>query len=266
MKARVYSLALVLCAAVLLPAQVGAPKIGVVRYAGGDLRMVFGLAENFVVDRATLGAADAASFSDAGGLIAKNGRIELIGADGKLVAQFDSGERAPVLNVDGALTSAIAWLPGQQALLAWNGKSFDRVEVQSNLLSQVSCVRVRDRETAELLETEEGGTVSAVAVSLKNGEVLSVHLLAGIRGPAFVQQSFVLFANERGLEIAAANGSVRTVPMGAAAVTFERSSSDWVHIASADGKRNWMLRVKGGAVDLCELPAAPQAALVEAAR
>jgi len=266
MKARLCYLAAVLGAAVSMPAQVGAPKVGVVRYAGGDLRAVFGIAENFVVDRATLGAADAASFSDAGGLIAKGGRIELIGADGKLAAQFDSGERAPVLNVDGALTSAIAWLPEAQALVAWNGKSFRRVEVRSSLLTHVSCVRVLDANTAELLVTEEGGTVSAVAVSLRSGEVLSVHLLAGVRGPAFVQQSFVIFADERGLEISAANGSVRTLPIDAQAVTFERSSSDWVHIASADRKQNWLLRVKGGALDWCELPAAPQSALAESAR
>ena len=240
-----------------LNGQVGTPKVGVVRYADHSVHTIFGLDRNLIVSSEPLASADAASFSDFGGLLAKGGHIELVGADFKIVAEYDSGESAPLVNMDGDLTTAIAWLPVQNALLRWNGTSFVLTEVHSSLLSHVTSVRVENPNEASLLVMESGGGVSAATVSLQTGDLMALHLLAGVTGPAFAQHSFVVFHDQTGLEIVSSNGAVRTLPLAATDLTFERVSSDWVHLVSAATKRDWMLHLNDSALELSELPGPP---------
>ncbi len=259
MRARVFSLLLVFCLPAWMSAQVDAPKIGAVRYSDKSIHIVSGLHNDFIVNAQTAGSADAASFSDSGGLLAKNGQIQLLGPDATVIAEYDSNESAPLLNIDGDLSTAIAWLPNHHALLHWNGKSFVLVEIQSGLLTRVSSVRLQDSKTAELLITEPGGVVSSAIVSLDTGDVVSLHLLPGVHGPAFRQLSYVVFHDERGLEIASANGAVRTLPLTAPDLTFERISSDWLHLASPTTQQNWILHLNDTTLELSELPGPPSA-------
>ena len=237
-----------------LPAQVGTPKIGVARYADSSVRTVFGLSDNFIVSAQTLASADAASFSDSGGLLSKSGHIQLIAPSGKILAEYNSGEPMPVLNVDGDLTSAIAWLPTRYALVHWNGKSFVSTTVNARLLGSVTAVRAGNSKTARLLLAEPNGVVSEAAISLDTGDLVSLNVLPGIVPPAFVQHGFVLFHDEHGLEIASASGALRTVPLAASDLTFERMSSDWLHLASRSMKQNWALHLTNTILELSELP------------
>lgn len=255
----VFSGLLPLLVAVLADAQLSSPKIGVARYLDNSLHVVLGLSGNFVVSRDAIGSADAASFSNSGGLIAKNGRIELLGPELRVIASQDSGDSAPLLNMDGGPSSAIAWLPGEHALLHWNGKSFVMIAVNSHLLARVTSVRVVDSKTARLLVAENGGTVAAAMVSLENGNLLSYTLLPGVRAPAYEQHSFVLFSDEQGLEVLSPNGMVQTFSVRASRLSFERLSSDWLHVTSASTKQNWILHLANSAAELAELPGIAEA-------
>ncbi len=237
--------------------QLRAPKIGMVRYSDSSVHGVLGLFNNFIVSREVLGLADAISFSDEGGLLAKNGHIQLLAADGKPLAEFESGESAPVLNVDGDLTTAIAWLPTRHSLLHWNGKSFALIETNSPLLSRVTAVRAESAEVATLLVLEDGGTVSAATVSLESGNLLALNLLPGVQGTALEQHSFFLFEDEAGLEIQGPNSAVRTIPIHAPDLTFERVSSDWLHLASPSTKQDWLLHLNRSTLAISQLPAPP---------
>ena len=246
-----------LFSALVLSAQVNAPKVGFVRYADASVHAVFGLHNDYVVSRKALGSADAVSFSDSGGMIASKGRIQLFGSDSKVIAEYDSGEIAPLLNIDGDLATAIAWLPSQQALLHWNGAAFVLTTFRGVPLSNVSSVRLTTANTARLLLVESGGAVAAATVSLETGDLLSLNLLGGVAGPAVEQHSFLLFHDQYGLEIQAANGSMQTLPVKAADLRFERMSSDWLHVSSASAGRDWALHFNGTKVEFSELPGAP---------
>lgn len=257
-----FSSVLSFCLAACLHAQVNAPKVGIVRYSDHSVHAVFGVADDFVISPHVIASADAISFSDSGGLIANNGHIQLIGPSSTVIAEYDSGESAPVLNIDGALTTAIAWLPAQRALLRWNGKSFILTTLIGELLGPVTSVRVENK-TAKLLQTETGGVVSEATVSLETGYLTSLDVLPGVVGPAFQQHSFVLFHDQRGLEIASGNATPRALPLTAPDLTFERMSSDWLHLASAATKQNWIVHLNSTTLELSELPAAPVSAAQE---
>ncbi len=257
------SFLLALCAVASLEAQLNAPHVGVVRYPDGAVHAVSGLPANYVVDPAVAGSADSVSFSNSGGLIAKDGRILLVDAAFKTVAEYDTGESAPVVNVDGDLNSAVAWLPSRHALLRWNGGSFVMTEVNgTSALGKVTSVRLADAHTAKLLATNSDGSVSEATVGLPQGELTSLEVLPGVRGPAFRQHSFVVFRDERGLEIANSTAIVQTVPLPAADInvdlTFERMSSDSLHLVSATTKQNWVLHFGNSAASLLfQLPEPP---------
>src|SRR5437588_8069929 len=102
--------------ATVLPAQVSAPRVGFARFAGGSVHAVSGLPANLVVGNLSIARADSLSFSDSGGLLARNGQIDLVDANAQPVASFASGETVPLLNIDGALTTAIAWLPSSHSI------------------------------------------------------------------------------------------------------------------------------------------------------
>ncbi len=256
----IVSLFLPLFLAAGLEAQPKAPKPGIARYADGTVRQIYGLEANFAVGEQVSPASDAISFSDSGGLIAKAGHIQLVAVDGSIISAYDSGETSALLNVDGALTTAIAWLPGQHALVRWSGKSFILIEAHGiDSSGVVSSVRKASANIAKLLITGPSGDVCEATVSLETGELISLDSVPGIKGPAFQQHSFVISHDQQGLEIQSADGSVRMIPLSANDLTFERMSSDWVHVSSASSKQHWALHLTGDVLTLSELPALPVA-------
>ena len=238
-----------------LQAQVDTPNVGVARYSDGSVHSVFGLHANLIVGKQATGPADAISFSNSAGLISKNGRIQLFGPGLKLVTEYDSEETAPLLNVDDDLNTAIAWLPAHHALLRWTGKAFELKEVSpGSFAGQVSSVRLQNPQTAALLVTGSEGAVSEAAVSLETGNLVSFNILPGVTGPAYFQCSYLVFHDERGLEIASRDGAVRTLPLPENDLAFERMSSDWLHISSLRTGQSWILHLSSTKLELSELP------------
>lgn len=168
----VVSMALLMCPAALV-AQVSVPKIGVARYADHTVHGINGLEANLLVDEQLLGSADAASFSDAGGLISTAGRIQLITIQGKVVGEFNSNEPSPVLNIDGGLTSAIAWLPSRHLLIYWNGNSFGETQVNSSdVPGEVTSVTAVTTSLARLLANDASSHMFQLNISLQTGNVI----------------------------------------------------------------------------------------------
>ncbi|HWF47165.1 MAG TPA: hypothetical protein VG168_09180, partial [Bryobacteraceae bacterium] len=209
---RVYYIAgLLSCAAVL--GAISTPKVGMVRCRDGAVYALYGLHANFLTGERAFSLAQAASFSDHGGLVASDGRLMLVGADGSVQSTYFEGEASPVLNMDGDASSAIAWLPRQSELLTWNGAQFTAIALQNPALAgMVDSVRMVGGNAAELLVTESDGSVDRVTVSMPDGTVTDVSAIPGANGSAFEQQSFLLFHDSNGLEVQAPDGSIRTLP------------------------------------------------------
>jgi hypothetical protein len=198
------------------------------------------------------------SFSDSGGLLARNGEIDLVDADAQPVASFASGEAAPLLNVDGALTTAIAWLPSSHSILYWDGKGF--VVTEANVAGEITALQLSDPERARLLVRQGDASVSVVTVSLKTGQVIDSQTVPGIEGNAFAQHAFFIAANSKTLVIESANGQRRVLPLAAPDITIERMSSDWLHIFSASSGEHWALHLTQTDLQLSRMPPAREAA------
>ena len=252
-----FSAALPLVLAGCLQAQVNAPSIGVAKYLDNSVHAVFGVHDNFLVRSEAIGRADAISFSDFGGLLASHGHIQLVGPSFAVLAEYDSGEATPLLNIDGQLTTAIVWLPSQAALLYWNGTTFVVTDLRDQPPGHVTSVQLASPKAAKLLVTEPGGIVSETTISLETGNVISLRVLPGVEAPAFEQGTFLLFPTEHGLEVKSGNGVLRTLPISATDVAVERMSSDWLHLTSASTNQHWVLHLNERTLEISELPAIP---------
>ena len=250
-----FSLAISTCLAGCLQGQVSAPELGIVRYADNTVRPIYGVEANLIVGKQLMAFADAVSFSEFGGLVAIKGRIQLISRRGSVVSEYYTNERKPLLNIDGSLTTAIAYLPSREALLHWSGKSFVLTQLDAGSFGgKPTSVQVHGAHSARLLATNAEGNVSEITISLETGQLTSLKFLPGIRGPAFLQQSFVLFRDKQGLEIEAPNGSRRTVSVPSRDFTVERMSSDWLHLSSPSTQQSWVLHLSNSALQLSEMP------------
>ena len=249
----------VLCGQIAAAHQLSSPRVGVVRYPDGGVYLLYGLPGNYVLGPRMLDGADAASFSERCGIVARKGSLALLGPDLSLVGTFEAGERAPLLGIDSDPATAIAWLPTAQKLVHWNGQSFASVSVPD--LSQegeVSFVSKRDSQTASLLLHSPSGSVSEASVSLQTGQILSVATTAGVQGSSFRYRSFVIFSNGRDVVIATpSDGNTRRFPLGTDDLKIERASSDCLHISSPTTRRNWLLHFRNNDIDLAELPPSP---------
>lgn len=256
MKRRTFSLALPLLLAGSIPAQLSAPRIGVARYANRTVRIVYGVPANFIVADQMFDSADAISFSDSGGLVAKDGKIQLFARDQRSpLGEYASGTDVPVLNIDGSLSTAVAWLPASGVLLHWTGQSFTPTQIAPGVISgAVSSLRLTGPDTVELLATQGSGEVLKIKVSLQSGNLVSSDPVPGVQGPAFQQANFVVFHDEQGLEIESAGGVRHTLALAAADLTIERMSNDWLHLSSSSMKQDWALHLSNAALDLSALP------------
>jgi hypothetical protein len=256
MKRHIFALfAVTMCLAGSLHAQISAPELGVVRFGDNAVRRVYGVEANLVIGKQMLPSTDAASFSDFGGLVAVKGHIQLISRRGFVIGQYYANERKPLLDVSGGLTTAIAYLPGREALLHWSGKSFVLTQLEAGSFSgTATSVQMHGAHTARLLATTARGTVSEITISLDNGQLTSVKFLPGIRGPAFFQQNFVLFHDKQGLEVESPDGNRRTLAFSSRDYIVERMSSDWLHLTSPSTKQAWVVHLNNTALHVSEMP------------
>jgi hypothetical protein len=243
--------------AAVLPAQVSAPRVGFARFAGG-VHAVSGLPANFVVADLPIARADRVSFSDSGGLLARNSEIDLMDANAQVIASFASSEAAPLLNVDGALTTAIAWLPSSHSILHWDGKSF--ALTKTTFGGEITALQFSEPDKARLLVRQADASLSVAIVSLQTGQVVDSQTVPGMQGHAFAQHSFLVAANSKTLVVESANGQRRVLPLVAPDITIERMSSDWLHIFSVSSGEHWALHLTQTDLQLSRMPPAREAA------
>jgi hypothetical protein len=215
---------------------------------------VQGLPANMIVADLPIDSAQAASFSDSGGLIAQDGVIRLLTPGFSVLAEFPTAEK-PVLSIDGELTSALAWLPVAHTLLHWNGAKFDSFEIaESDLEGAVTNIQSGGPRQARLLVRHSDNTVSGVTVSLRTGNLVSSEVLPGVRGYAFGQGFFVVYAIDKELIVDNLTGYRRTVALDAPDLVIERMSSTWLHLYSPSLQQSWALHLTQSDLQLSLLP------------
>jgi hypothetical protein len=264
MRPRIFASFLSFICVIAFAGQVMTPRIGFAHYADGSLRAVSGVASAFVVSDALLRGADAASFSDAGGLISGSGKIQLVDSSLAVIAEYGSAETNPVLNVDGPLDGAVAWLPSSHVLLHWTGTEFRATSIDDSSVDRVLSVRMKDTATAEFLIAAAKEGVLRAEISLETGAVRSINVVPGVTGSAFLQQGFVISQDQNGLQVLSASGRIQTIPFAGRDLRFERMSANWVHIVSTATHQDWALHVGSRITDLSELPTPAGAAVLSA--
>jgi hypothetical protein len=253
-------------AAGLLHAQVHAPQAGVVRCVDGSVHPVYGVPGSFVVGPAWSAGATTISFSDQAGLVASTGAIRLLSASGAETGRYATSEAAPVLSVEGDAQSAIAWLPEQQAIIRWNGTSFDRFALPpGSIAGRVASLSVLKKNEAELLVYENGAPTRTTISLGQQSSVRDIETVPGASGPVLAFGSLLLFRDKSGITLESPNGLRRTLPLPPD-VAAERMSSHWLHLQSRAARQDWALRLDAAHPELLLLPSVLTSSEQEASR
>lgn len=246
---------------------VSAPRVGLVRYADGGIHSLYGVAGNYVVGPRLLDSADGLSFSEAGGLLVRQGALQLIDSNLQTISSFNIGTEKPVLAIDRTLDSAIAWLPAHHLLVNSNGTALVPMTIpDGSWQGQVIGLQKISSDVASLLLLNaETGSVEEARVSLGTGSVLSVSSFAGVTGPVFRQADTLVSLHSGTLIITSVStGAIQFFPIHAKDLTFERLSRDAIHLYSPSSGRDWILHVSArqpaNQSSLFELPPPPSGA------
>jgi hypothetical protein len=251
----------------LVQAQMRIPQVGIARFPDGSAHAIQGVSANLIVASRAIATTDAVSFSDFGGLISSSGVIRMLRTDGTVVGEYESGETLPLLNIDSSLQSATAWLPSKHLLLRWNGSAFTVAPIDdSSFGGRVTFVRMASEETAQFFVVLADSSIARILISLPSARVISSDAVPGVYGGVFVQQSWILSQDKRGLIAESATGNRETIelsrtPLPASDLTIERMSDDWLHISSRSTGANWAVHSRSMKLDVYILPPpAPEAA------
>jgi hypothetical protein len=252
MRSRIVRIVLPALAAGVLQAQIQAPKIGTIRCSDGSVHAVYGLAANFIVANQSIASADAVSFSDKAGLIAKNGKIQLFGSGGVRLGEYRSHETSLILNIDDDATSALAWLPSAHAILRWDGTQF-RVFPMPAIEGRVTFIAAGAGDRAQLLILNNDGSTSHAVVTLSTGDLVNSDIVPGVNGSVFAQQGSLIFREGQHLAVETRDGVQHALPVPGN-VVIERMSSEWLHLSSAGKGHQWALHLASQQPELFVLP------------
>lgn len=238
--------------------QLSAPTVGYVRYANDGVRGIYGLQGNYVVGASVLGSAQAASFSDTGGLLFDAGSLTLVDAKLDHVSSTEIQDSDAVVRLSGSPETAIAWLPASRVLVHWNGGSFVTTAVpELTLTDTVTSVRRVDARTASLLVVKTDAPVVRYEISLQTGDVKSTSPVPTVCQFAFEAGTDFLCFKDRKLSIISNTGeTLQSFPLALDnGLLVEQVSSRCLHLSSRTPGQNWLLHLDGKDRHLYQLPA-----------
>jgi hypothetical protein len=257
---KLYSLLAVylgITASVAANCQVATPSVGYVRYADGVVRPIYGLQGNYIVGDGVFSSAEAASFSEAGGLISKEGSLVLVDSKLAAVATAELRESGALLRLDGALDTAIAWLPESRVLLHWTGKSFAAASVSFIAEGdKVTSIRKLDANTGSLLVAKPDTTLVRYGFSLRNGELQSSVPLPATCNSAWDGGTRLICLSDRKLSLVSPAGDIlQALPLPVdGSLAVEQAGTRCLHLSGRTPGENWLLHLDDKDLQLYQLP------------
>jgi hypothetical protein len=251
----------------LLQAQLTVPGLGVARYADHSVHVVRGVGGNLIVDPHKFAGAEAVSFGDSVGLVYSSGSIRLLQvANAAVIGEYPTDDPSPILHIDSAATSAIAWLPSKHLLVHWDGAHFTETSIDDvSLGGTVAFVSLASASSAQFFVSRTDSSVARVTVALPSGAVTSSDTIPAAQQWAFVQQGWTVSRDERGLVAERLDGNRQSVPLGNQPIPggdliVEQMSNHWIHLSSRSTGDDWALYVDPKKLDIFRLPPpAPEA-------
>jgi hypothetical protein len=243
-----------------LDAQLKVPQLGVARYADGSVHPIRGVAANFIVEPRAIARADGASFSDSAGLLAINGWIRLLRADGALLGEYPSAEPLPLLDIDSSAQSAAVWLPSKHMLLRWNGTQFVETPIDdSSFAGRVTFVSLASNTTAHFFVVLADSSVTRISVALPSGRVTSSDLQPGSQGSVSTQQGWIISQDAWGLIAERPGANRQTLQLSRQALpaddlTMEKMSNHWLHVTSRSTGTGWAVYLDTAKLNVFLLP------------
>lgn len=245
------TLSLVTLGAAVLSGQVAVPRIGTVRDAAGDLRLVTGVAGSFSLPPAFGVNAVSGEFSGLAGVWQLHDRLVVTSPDGSETASRPAAGGPIVVAFAPGGTSGVVWLTASAELLQFPG--FQSLDVPDWNGDPLSLSATRTRLTA-VIRREDG--LWLVDSPLAGGRVLRQRLLPGVEPPVLLaSDGTLLHSEDAALVITSRDGVEQRLPLPARPTALERIGDGWVAVRLDTA----LYALRLATFDLWRLPAASSA-------
>ena len=222
---------------------VHAPLVGVARDSQGQLRVVCGMAGNFIpLDRVATNAVNWA-FTDEGGLVQTDQHLLLLDANGR-VTRTSAAPRGGVLLAPGtAHTGALYFLAGAGELWQAGAQQDRRVPLEEDAVGgQILALGAANRGQAQLAVCR-GRALWLAEVDLRAGKLVDEKVAGGDIGEAACKRpradslllldGKLVFTTAKEIIVQSVNGAERTVAIsgtGGALPQVRRAGNEWVEV------------------------------------
>jgi len=251
-----YSRLLLLLAAVAPAAlaQIDAPRLGLVRDTGGEVRLLTGVPGAFVSRPGNGLKATGGGYCGRFGLWQAADRTVLVDRDGSEIGARDAlaGPMVLACAADGA--SAVIWLAATAELLTLPG--WQEMAVP-NWKGEVLALAFSGRKALNAV-VRRGDALWLVQCRSEDGRISHERLLPDVHPPAaLLADGSLIHFRDGSLMLDKVRGESIQVPMETVPVAFEFLSPGWLAVRAANAVHALEWNREDGAMPLFRLPAAP---------
>ena len=224
---------------------------------GNSFRPVYGIAGNFLVGDPAASSVVSAAFSGLFGMLKTDSTLVVTGTRGQAIASQDAppGPALFAFSADGS--PALAYFPGGDLLLAWNGGGFQLVLFDWSAFpgNAVQSIALPDPGHAAMIVKRDDGLWD-VRILLATGEIDSQSALPGVSAPVLMLATGdLVYSDANGFVIRRLDGSEihvdAQVPVNS---SLQQMGDGWVQVWAPGGCPQLALRITLGREGVYALP------------
>ena len=239
------------------------PSLGFIQDAAHGLRPVYGVAGNFILGTPVVENAVNAAFGGSFGLRKTASSLEAFGADGQLLASFDTAPGPALFAFSADGTQALAYISAAHSLVEFDGKTFQLVTL-GRQVSGVLALAFPTANQAALFVREAdartfadgSATLLQMTLPLDGDGTASQCVLMGVRAPLLALPSGdLVYRGDAGIAIRRKDGSeVHLAASLPPRFALQQMNKDWVQLLDPASNTHFAIRTTAGSESLYRLP------------
>jgi len=236
------------------------PQLGFMQDSGNSLRPAFGIAGNFVLGDSLSSTVVSSAFSGSFGLVKTDDSLTVIDRRGQVIASTESQPGSALFGFSRSGAPAFVYLSAENALLAWNGRSFEPtlVDPLSFGMSRVLSIGV-STDGQPVIVGWQDDCLLTVGFSLADGLSQWQVPLLNVAGPVLLlPNGWLIYADLDGVVIRRSDVDTRIAAQLPAHFAFQQMGSDWIEIRGLEGQAQLALRITPGLEQVYTLPQVQQ--------
>ena len=220
------------------------PQVGFIQDDHGQIRIVSGLAGNFVVGVAVPSGIISAAYSGSFGLLKSDSALIVVNQQGRGVASVVAPNGPALFGFAADGSPALAYFEQSKTLLVWDGHTFrpagPMVVQAPRAIASVSATRA-----AMIVQREDG--LWEYGVELATGATVSRMALPGVTLPVSMLAGSVVYRDAKGVVVRSQDGSEKLIDAHLPeSVAFAQMGNGWIQVTDLATGRLSVVNVQNG--------------------